>query len=535
MASHSLPFIIAQARAGALEQAWRLFREGGYESATDDPAALAVKGRLLKDGALLASGAERRLRLIAAAEAYAAADALGPQPYLLINVATLSFLAGDRNRAVAIAGEVLQRLASGEAIAETPYWLAATRAEALLLRSDVLGADAALGEAIAQDPGGWSDHASTLRQFRLIFAASGLDSSWLDPHRPPRSLHFAGHLGVAEYGVDALRAKIDALLAEERIGFGYGALAAGADLVIAEALLAQGAELHVILPAPCDVFVAQSVRPYGSGWVAKFDACLAAATSISIATDVAGDYEPLATALAADLAMGEAVLNARRLESEAVQLLVVDGTPGPYGGGVSTARDGAIWEASGRVQHVVRWPRTGSVPASSARDAREGRPDRRLAALLHITFAGIDALDDAEFARALDEVVMPVRKRARAIGIEPQLTLPLGNARIMGFSSVESAWRYGAALLKPPAPALPLRIAGHYAIGHWLDDPPSIAGPAIVHLNRLAGAALSGSLTVSEQFAAALFIAADGDAHAELVGELDGRRLFALSPRNPIA
>ncbi len=532
MAAASLTHIIAQARAGALTQAWVLFRAGGYESATGDPAVLAVKGRLLKDEALLASGAARQRLFADAAAAYAAADTLGPQPYLLINVATLTFLAGDRKRAVAVADEVLDRLASGKTIAETPYWLAATRAEALLLKSDVLGADAALAEAIAHDPDGWSDHASTLRQFRLIFAASGLDSSWLDPHRPPRSLHFAGHLGVADYGADALRAKISTLLAEERIGFGYGALAAGADLVIAEALLAAGAELHVVLPAPCDVFVAQSVRPYGEGWVGRFDACLAAATSIAIATDVAGDYEPLATALAADLAMGAAVLNARRLESEAVQLLVVDGTPGPYGGGVSTARDGAIWEASGRPQHIIRWPRTGTVPASSARGVREGRPDRRLAALLHVSFAGLDELDDAAFAKALDDVVTPVRLRAHKIGIEPERTLPLGNARIMAFSNVESAWRYGSALLTPPSPALPLRIAGHYAIGHWLDDPPSIAGPAIVQLNRLAGVALSGSLTVSEQFAAALFIAADGDAHAELVGELDDRRLFTLSPRH---
>jgi hypothetical protein len=40
-----LPLITALARAGALEQASRLFEEGGYFQAHDNPAALAVKGR----------------------------------------------------------------------------------------------------------------------------------------------------------------------------------------------------------------------------------------------------------------------------------------------------------------------------------------------------------------------------------------------------------------------------------------------------------------------------------------------------------
>lgn len=526
----SLPLIIAQARAGALDLAWRLFREGGYDRAASDPAALAVKGRLLKDRALLSRGAERVRLFGDAAAAYAAADALGPQPYLLINVATLAFLAGDRPRAVAVAGEVLARLDSGAPLAETPYWLQATRAEALLLRSDVLGAEAALGVAIALDPDGWDDHASTLRQFRLIFEVAGIDPSWLEPHRPPVSLHYAGHLGLAETGSRALRSAIDAVLVEERVGFGYGALAAGSDIVIAEALLARGAALHVHLPAPSEVFVEQSVRPYGSGWEGRFAACLTQASSLSVATTMAGAYEPLATALAADLAMGAAVLNARRLESIAAQLLITDGGGGPFGGGVSTARDGTIWAETGRPQHVIRWPRTANVPAVG--DLREGRPDRRLAALLHIGFDGLDALDDAGFARALDEVVMPFRSRSAAIEAQPDLSLPLGNGRIVAFASVEAAWRHAMALMRAPEPALPLRIAGHYGVAHWLDGPASISGPAVVRLNDIAAATLPGTVTVSETFAAALFVTAASEVHAELVGEVAGQRLFTLKEQH---
>ena len=523
----SLPLIIAQARGGALKLAWRLFQEGGYDGIASDPAVLAVKGRLLKDRALLSRGAERVRLFGEAAAAYAAADALGPQPYLLINVATLAFLAGDRPKAILVAGEVLARLDSGAPLSETPYWLQATRAEALLLRSDVLGAEAALCAAIALDPDSWDDHASTLRQFRLIFQVAGIDSSWLEPHRPPVSLHYAGHLGIAETGSQALRSAIDAVLVEERVGFGYGALAAGSDIVIAEALLERGAALHVHLPAPHQVFVEQSVRPFGSGWEARFAVCLAQASSVSVATTMAGAYEPLATALAADLAMGAAVLNARRLESIAAQLLITDGTGGRFGGGVSTARDGTIWEETGRPQHVIRWSRTANV--STTGGLREGRPDRRLAALLHIGFDDLDALDDAGFAKALDEVVVPFRRRSAAIEAQPDLSLPLGNGRIVAFASVEAAWRYAMALMCPPEPALPLRIAGHYGVAHWLDGPASISGPAVVRLNEIAATTLAGTVTVSENFAAALFIAAASEVHVELVGEIADQRLFTLN------
>lgn len=48
-----------------------------------------------------------------------------------------------------------------------------------------------------------------------------------------------------------------------RYGFAWGALAAGADIVIAEHLLASDAELHVVLPCPVEQFEAQSVAPAG--------------------------------------------------------------------------------------------------------------------------------------------------------------------------------------------------------------------------------------------------------------------------------
>jgi len=91
-----------------------MFRNAGLEGVGDDAAVLSVHGRLLKDRALCAKGAERRRLYRKAADAYARAGAIGGASYPLINAATLSLLAGERKRAQALARQVLERDARGD-------------------------------------------------------------------------------------------------------------------------------------------------------------------------------------------------------------------------------------------------------------------------------------------------------------------------------------------------------------------------------------------------------------------------------------
>ena len=526
----TLPEIVTAARAGALDHGWTLFEQGGYDRLSGDAGALAVKGRLLKDRALRVPRSARRAAFAEAAAAYAAADRVAPQPYTRINLATLTLLAGDPAAAAVIARRVLDWLDTPGGFAETPYYLAATRAEAQLLCGDRRAAEATLADAIRHDPDGWADHASTLRQLGLILTARGEPADWLDSYRPPRSLHYAGHLGIAADDHSALSAAVSAAIAEAKIGFGYGALAAGADIVIAEALLDAGAELHVVLPTAIDSFIAQSVAPFGAAWEPRFRACLDAAVDVREATGVTGAYEPLATGLAADLAMGAAVLNARLLESSAAQLLVIDDGKGRYGDGRATARDGERWAGSGFPQTVLVAPRMVPVVASGQRES-EGRPDRRLAAMLHIAFDGIDTLEDGAFAEALDDVIAPFREKMAAISMTPDLTLPAGNARIVAFTTPAAAWAYARLLIARSSSPYPLRIGGHYALAHWLDEPAALVGRGVAELGWIAAAALPGVVTVSEAFATALMVDADPAPHAEPIGEADDLRLLALSDR----
>lgn len=523
-----LPAIITAARAGALDHAQTLFEEGGFDRRSDDPAALAVKGRLLKDHAAQLPLTERPAAYAAAAAAYAAADALAPQPYTRINLATLTMLAGDHDESRRIAASIVGWIGSDETIRETPYYRAATLAEALLILGEVAASQATFAQAIARAPLAYEDHAATLRQLGLLARHEGLGDRWLEQFRPPRSLHYAGHLGVASIANPELVAQIDALLVDDKIGFAFGALAAGADLTIAERVLAHGGELHVVLPLGEAAFVAQSVQPYGADWVRRFAACRDAATSWTECAADTGAYEPLASHLAADVAMGAAVGQSRRLASEALQLVVIDDGPGQYGTGLQTARDARRWQVAGRATRILLSRRATNVAASGQRAEPEGRADRRLAAMLQIDFRGLATLDEAHFAQAVDGLLQPWRAALARAAPPPSIVLPCGNSRIVAFENPGAAFAFARLLLGIPTGEFPVRIAGHYGLAHWLTDPDALVGRSVGQLGAIAAASYPGILTVSETFASALLLDTGSEVYAEPLGEVGELRLLAI-------
>lgn len=464
--SPPLTTIIALARAGALEHAWGQFSAAGYEGQDEDPAALTVKGRLLKDHALRASDeAERRRFYLDSSECYRRAAALQPGTYPLINAATLSLLSGDRAQAEEIAREVLERIAREPDEPETPYWRAATEAEALLLLGRTDDARAALEAAVAAAPRAWEDHASTLRQFVAIHAALGTDAGWVDMLRPPRSLHFAA--GTPD-GADPDAAPAPALAAD--IGFGFGALAAGAELLTAEALLERGAELHVVLPSDAESFAARFVDPHGAAWRERFDAALAAAESVRCVRPLHRPPDSATIALAARIAHGAALLNARRLMGEAAQ----------------------------------------SPPGAD-------RPDEGGLALLAIRVGGGGEAGFEEHLSAVREAL----DEAGSAALPPHLS---GETILVGYRDCLAAAAAARTVHARLRGRSPLQIAGHYGLIDCVRDPfsgavrPTGSGAEIVE--ALAGAAPPGSICVSDDFAAVLATGPGGPGEACWIGEL---------------
>ena len=319
--------ILRLARSGSPERAWSLMAQHGLLDSDSDARALSLQARLVKDRAKRAAkGAEQARLFDQSAQIYAKAGRLSGESYPLINAASLSLFAGKAAQAERFARQVLSLIESDPQEGETPYWREATRAEALLVLGQEVEARAAFRRAIAIQPFAWEDHAATLGQFALILDEKGLANRWLDAHRPPPSVHFSGIAGLAPDARDVQRT-IEEYIASNRPGFAFGALAAGADLVFAEAFLAwrdatcPAAELHVILPVPVDRFRQVSVAAFGDHWLGRFDTTLEQATSLK----VYGLDDPelsLAVEYADMVAMGSAVRKARALQSRACAVTV---------------------------------------------------------------------------------------------------------------------------------------------------------------------------------------------------------------------
>lgn len=106
------------------------------------------------------------------------------------------------------------------------------------------------------------------------------------PHDPPHVLIFSGHMAdepgralprLPRTKLDAAAARIAALLDEIRVGPDDLAItqgASGGDLLFAEASLARGVALQLMLPQPEREFARDSLRASDGGvdWKARFDA-----------------------------------------------------------------------------------------------------------------------------------------------------------------------------------------------------------------------------------------------------------------------
>ena len=419
-----------------------------------------------------------------------------------------------------LAQQVCDRVEAHPEEPETPYYRAATRAEALLLLDREAGARAAFCEAIALAPRAWEDHASTLRQFTLILEAQRRDASWLDPHRPPRSLHFGGHMSFdARVGRRAhLDDRIREVLAEENVGFGFGALAAGADILVAEALLECGAELHAVFPGGREAFASVSVDPFGKTWRRRFDAVLERAETVRVVRPVGAPPDLMTIGLGDEVAMGAAVMNARRLESSALQLLVV-----PEDGHASEFN--RIWAEHGWRQRIVAAPRE-ALPVEKPPPLPVSRHQR-------LALLAVAPVMDGETEARLGALHERLR-RAAAPAVPPYFT---GRHIVLAYADPADAARAAVAI----AGAGDAAVGGHYGIADPVDDPFSggrrLIGEAAALADAAADLAPPGAVCVSADFAAALAASGEQDVRSELIGELEANdgggpiELHALKPR----
>ena len=385
---------------------------------TEDVAALWA--RILKDRALAASGEERRHLAEAAALAYQRIADQNRAYFPAINAATLHLVAGDAATARSLASEALSLV---EASGEATYYAAATRAEAKLLLGDPGSARTELAAAAGLHDGDFGAVSTTRRQLRMICTLTGVDEGILSALAGPAVAHYCGHMisgdngndGLRNFNEGAARTDIEVAIARNPVGFAYGSLASGADILWAEALLDAGAELHVVLPFALDDFLETSVTPSGENWVRRFHECLGRAVSVTYATEGRFLGDEILFGYCARLAMGLAILRSRFLDARGVPTRALGRPRSP--GEVGTAMEVATWRATGHDGTMVTPVTVGPAPERSGPAGSSPAHDdvRVVRAILTGDMRGYSKLSEEQLPRLLPGGHGVARRRTGSI------------------------------------------------------------------------------------------------------------------------
>ena len=245
--------VLTLARLGDTERGLRLY--GDYNLAgMGDVDSLSLKARLLKDQAFAAEGLPEPVALEAACRLYAAVYRRTRSSYPAINAATLALIAGRSRLAASLAREVVRETAPE---LRKGYFALATLAEALVVLGDHDGATAALSRAMQAPDADVGARSTTALQLQRLASALGPSeglAKLMALIAPPRVAMFCGNIFVGDPALEGVLAEqVDALIVREKVGFAYGALAAGSDILIAERLLASKTQIpHFYLQVEID-------------------------------------------------------------------------------------------------------------------------------------------------------------------------------------------------------------------------------------------------------------------------------------------
>lgn len=532
--------VLALARAGALDRAQARFVKLGLDRVHDDEEILALAARLQKDQAFAMPYGQRGAKLAQAALAYERAyDAGGGGYFPAINVASMHALAGAQDEA-----EHWAAVADKSAESDPSYYGLATRAEAAAIRGDSDALSVHLANAMRVVNEDFAAMRTTRQQLDRLLREKGLDSkSLLAELAPPKVVHFCGHL-VAPAGSSGrfpaqetprVKAEIAALLAAQNVGFGVGSLAAGADILIAEALLDAGGAFDAILPFQREEFVDVSVRSCGEEWVPRFEACLAAARSVTYVTEDAYLGDDDLFNYASHLGMGLARLRSERLGAELGQLAVWDGA-GPLPG----AAAGTVFDLMrGRAMQLDQWivpSQAGLKPCiSDIHDTAEVEAGgRRRRTMIFGDFKGFSRLGDAQLPIYVEQVLGACAAVLKRHGKHLVFRNTWGDGLFQVYDDVavaaEAALELCQALASLDLKALGLpetmgiRLGMHYGPVYEQVDPvlacPNVFGFHVSKAARIEPITPEGEIYVTDAAAAALAVEAPEAYRCDYVGKV---------------
>lgn len=534
--------VLCLIKSGALDRAWALFKEFGLDQARDDEDCLSINARLNKARAFEADAQRMPALALGAADLYAGVFEQTGGHYPAINAASMYLAAGETGRARDWARRVLgmRQVADVAALGEDAYYRGASEAEAHLLLGDSNAARFSIGEAISRDPDNHLAQATTRRQLRWVSRRLGLAEDALSWPDLPRPLHYAGHL----FGQDALSAEARLSLVQELDAFfdtypngpAFGALAAGADILVAEAVLRHGRPLHLVLPVPVSVFIETSIAPYGDDWLQRAHQVLEQAAEIIALTSDRRILSPTNLNFASNVAMGLVQMRAEVLATKPMQLLLCES--GEEAGEFGTARDGGIWRQRGLDQHILDVKRSmasGAAPSAGADTEKTGDPpafQTAMRGMLFVDVANSTIIPDDRVGVFVRAVLGALVTGLDQLEAQPLYRDSWGDGLFLAFSDARAAAGAATCLrqvfssldqdrLGMPE-SLELRIGAHFGPVHIGVDPlqkrPAPFGAQVAIASRIERAAVPGAIFTSEAFAAMLKMEDAAEFRCEYIG-----------------
>lgn len=536
---------LALSRLGAADAAAGLLRQVLDRKDVPDALraeALALDGRLAKDG--LAGLAPEAMRAQAgkACRRYEEALELVPNAFAAINAASLRLLSGDAANSARLSREAA-RLAS-----PADHWGAATLGEAALLQGDAGLARERYRQARELAGPRHGDVASMRRQLRLLARCLPEAQALLGEIPAPTVVAFTGHMvdapgrSVPRFPPDleaTVAAAIDRWLEGAGPVVGYSQAACGSDILFLEALQRRGLETNVVLPCARGDYIEQSVAFAGGDWIGRFERALAGAASVVYATAEAYLGDEVLFEHASRLIDGRAVLRARQLEGEAGMLAVLDaasvaGAGGTYG----TMRD---WIDGARRADVIDIAALRGSPPAPEAIAAAPRPVPRASRLgrviVWIVFAdvrGFSSLPEQHSPRFAERFLGEAREAMRACGTEAHTSQSAGDGVYVTFGSARAAASFAIDLRDRVKrvdwtqfgmpPDTTVRVAAHcgpaYPIMCPLTDRPNYCGTHIIRTARVEPVVTPGEVFVTDSMAAYLALEAADAFECDYLGVL---------------
>ena len=531
-------------KIGALSVARRRMAEYGF-GGSEDRDIRQIEADILRAEALSLPPNRRHDALNDAIFAYLELFTTQGDRRAGINAASLSALKGDMDTARPIAQALLKTLPS---IATSPliaYLRNINAAQSHLILGQVEEARNSISAAASITEIDMLTRAPSLRQLQLLIQKLGVDAEICDPLAPAPVLHYCGHLmadpearrGRLDPAAEPdLRKLIRDRLRQIRPSAAFGSLACGVDIIVAEECQRAGVPVHVVLPFRERDFIDTSVLYAGYDWVIRYHACREAAASVTTLSNQPHLKRSIDFSLTSRQAMGRAILYADTLQGEAVQLAIYD--PGLEADTFGTARDVMSWEGTGRTSHKID-----AAPFLKNREVTRDNvgQDRVEVAVLFADVKGFSHLDDFAVPVFVDRVLGKIGEVLAATDAV-QLANTWGDGIFVVLNSAAAAAEVALRMQEEMARMkrtlsddfehTGLRIALHYGLCYKHDDPilkrPNYFGEAVSRTARIEPVTPTGSVYLTEMFAAILAIDPQTDFDVDFVGSTATAKNFGM-------